>query len=98
MGDLLSLLIGIALLALGALGIRLILRAATRVDRADAAEQQEGGIYLFTPYARWFGVALLGVPTLVALIVGTSLILGSLGVVEPFTPPGATALASTPRC
>ena len=81
--DFASLLGGIALIAFAIAGVALIQRSAARVDRSNAADQVEGGLRLFTPFARWFGVALIVILTLMAAVVGVSLVAGSLGIVSP---------------
>lgn len=82
MSDLPSLLAGVALVAAGGGLLVLARRSMARVDSADAADQADGGFHLSKPFERWFGIALLGVPIVILLVVGALLIVGSLSVLS----------------
>ena len=80
MNDLLSLLLGIVLIAVGAAGIVVLQRSVTRVETANSADPEQGGLQVFNAAARWFGIALIGAVTFMALMFGIALVLGSFGL------------------
>ena len=83
MDDLLSLLFGISLVAVGAVGIVLLQRSVRRVETANTADPQHGTLNVFNAAARWFGIALIGAAAFMALMFGIALVLGSIGL-APF--------------
>ena len=80
MNELPTLLLGVGLLAVGAVGIVVLQRSVTRVERQNNADPEDGGLQIFDAGLRWFGIALIGAVTFMALMFGIALVLGSFGL------------------
>ncbi len=84
--DTANLLTGIALIAAAAVLVLFARRSVERVENADAADQRSGGFQFWGPFQRWFGIGLLWVPIVLLVLVGTLVVLGSLGGELPGPP------------